>query len=220
MTTPRLVDLSHTIEADMRTYPGLPGPLICDFLSREKSRETYAEGTEFQIGRIEMVGNTGTYVDSPFHRFANGKDLAELSLESLANLECGVIDATARNGRAIGPEYFRRLDLDRKAVLLRTGWDAHWRTDQYFNGHPFISAEAALLLKDSGVVFVGIDSLNIDCTDDGHRPVHTTLLGAGIPVGEHLCNLGSLPSSGLRFFAVPPKVAKFGTFPVRAFALV
>lgn len=216
----RLIDLSHTVEADMLTYPGLPGPLICDFLSREKSRETYAEGTEFQIGKIEMVGNTGTYVDSPFHRFADGRDLSELPLESLANLDCVVVDATMRPGRAIDPSYFGRLDLAGKAVLVRTGWDTHWRTNQYFSGHPFVSAEAATFLKEAGVVFVGIDSLNIDCTDDGNRPVHTTLLGAGIPIGEHLCNLGQLPSSGFRFFAVPPKVANFGTFPVRAFALV
>lgn len=220
MTERRLIDLSHTVEADMLTYPGLPGPMICDFLSREKSRETYAAGTEFQIGKIEMVGNTGTYVDSPFHRFADGHDLSELPLERLANLDCLVVDAMIRQGRAIDPKYFGGLALRGKAVLVRTGWDRHWRTDQYFDGHPFISAEGALLLKDAGVAFVGIDSLNIDCTDDGSRPVHTTLLGAGIPVGEHLCNLGALPSSGFRFFAVPPKVAKFGTFPVRAFALV
>lgn len=204
----------------MLTYPGLPGPVVCDFLSREKSREIYAPGTEFQIGKIELVGNTGTYVDSPFHRFADGKDLSELPLERLANLDCVVIDATVRPGRAIDPEFFDGADLGGKAVLVRTGWDAHWRTDQYFTGHPFLTRESAALLKEAGVVFVGIDSLNIDCTDDGNRPVHTTLLGAGIPIGEHLCNLGELPRSGSRFFAVPPKVAKFGTFPVRAFALV
>jgi arylformamidase len=216
----RLVDLSHTIEAGMATYPGLPGPLVCDFLSREKSREIYAEGTEFQIGKIELVGNTGTYVDSPFHRFADGKDLSELPLERLANLDCVVIDATVRPGRAVDPDYFRGIDCEGKAVLVRTGWDAHWRTEQYFKDHPFVSAASAAFLKEAGVVFVGIDSLNIDCTDDGTRPAHTTLLGAGIPIGEHLCNLGALPSSGFRFFAVPPKVAKFGTFPVRAFAVV
>jgi kynurenine formamidase len=216
----RLIDLSHTVEADMLTYPGLPGPLICDFLSREKSHEIYAEGTEFQIGKIEMVGNTGTYVDSPFHRFADGKDLSELPLERLANLDCIVVDATVRKERAVEVKYFAGLELEGKAILVRTGWDTHWRTDAYFTGHPFLSAESATFLKEARAVFVGIDSLNIDCTDDGLRPVHTTLLGAGIPIGEHLCNLGALPSSGFRFFAVPPKVAKFGTFPVRAFALV
>jgi arylformamidase len=216
----QLIDLSHTVEADMLTYPGLPAPLICDFLSRKKSREIYAEGTEFQIGKIEMVGNTGTYVDSPFHRFADGSDLSQLPLERLANLDCVVVDATVRQGRAIDPKYFEGLDPEGKAVLVRTGWDAHWRTDQYFTGHPFLSAASATFLKEAGAVFVGIDSLNIDCTDDGNRPVHTTLLSSGIPIGEHLCNLGVLPSSGFRFFAVPPKVAKFGTFPVRAYALV
>lgn len=216
----RLIDLSHNIDADMLTYPGLPGPVMCDFLSREKSRETYSPGTEFQIGQIQMVGNTGTYVDSPFHRFANGMDLSELPLDRLANLDAVVIDATERQGRAIGPIYFAGASLAGKAVLVRTGWDSHWRTDRYFSVHPFITAESATLLKEAGAVFVGIDSLNIDCTDNGDRPTHTILLGAGIPIGEHLCNLGVLPSSGFQFFAVPPKVAKFGTFPVRAFALV
>ncbi len=215
-----LIDLSHTVEHGMITYKGLPAPLICDYLSREASRSIYAEGTEFHIGRIDMVANTGTYIDSPFHRYADGADLSELNLDSIANVEGVVIRATERSERAIGIGRFQQHDIRGKAVLVHTGWDTHWRTDQYFEGHPFLTAEAAQYLVDSGVAIVGIDSLNIDYTGDGTRPVHSTLLGAGIPIVEHLCNLGSLPGEGFRFFSVPVKVKNFGTFPVRAFAAV
>ena len=214
-----LIDLSHTIEHGMITYPGLPGPLICDYLSREASRSHYAPGVEFHIGKIEMVANTGTYLDSPFHRYAEGKDLSQLSLERLANLEAVVVRAPAP-GRAIQPDTFAGLALAGKAVLVQTGWDAHWRTDRYLSGHPFLTGDSARLLRDQNVALVGIDSLNIDDTDDGTRPVHSTLLDADIPIVEHLCNLATLPASGLRFFAVPAKVAAFGTWPVRAFAHV
>ena len=212
-----LIDLSHTIEHGMITYPGLPGPLICDYLSRVASRSHYAPGVEFQIGKIEMVANTGTYLDSPFHRYAEGKDLSQLPLDSLANLDTVVVRA---RGRSIEPNTFAGLALAGKAVLVQTGWDAHWGTDRYLSGHPFLSADSAAYLRDQRVALVGIDSLNIDDTDDGRRPVHSTLLGADIPIVEHLCNLGALPAGGLRFFAVPAKVAAFGTWPVRAFAHV
>ncbi|HZB27156.1 MAG TPA: cyclase family protein, partial [Gemmatimonadales bacterium] len=204
----------------MVTYKGLPAPIVCDFLSFEESRRHYAEGTEFVISRVELVGNTGTYLDSPFHRHRHGRDLAELRLESVAHLEAVVVRAVEREGRAIGPERFAGLDVRGKAVLVQTGWDAHWRTDRYLSGHPFLSGDSARFLRDQDVALVGIDSLNIDDTDDGRRPVHSTLLAADIPIVEHLCNLGVLPASGLRFFAVPAKVVAFGTWPVRAFAHV
>lgn len=201
----------------MITYKGLPAPIICDYLSRAESRGRYAEGTEFQIGKIELVANTGTYVDSPFHRYASGKDLSDLALESLANLDCVVLRAVARTQRAID-HLPAELDLRGKAVLFHTGWDAHWRTDQYFEGHPYLTGALARRLKNGGVALVGIDSLNIDCTDDGERPVHSTLLGAEIPIVEHLRGLEALPDRGARFYAVPVKVKGMGTFPVRAFA--
>jgi kynurenine formamidase len=215
-----LVDVSHTVEHGMITYKGLPAPLICDFLSREQSRSLYAPGTEFQIGKIEMVANTGTYLDAPFHRYATGKDLAELPLERLANLAGVVIRADGSNGRAICRAALDGHDLRSKAVLVRTGWDAHWRTDRYFEGHPFLTREAAEYLVRAGAALVGIDSLNIDDTGDGTRPVHSTLLAAEIPIVEHLRGLGRLPETGFHFFAVPVKVKGMGTFPVRAFGLV
>ncbi len=214
----RFLDLSHTIEDGMITYKGLPAPLICDHLSREQSRAIYAEGTEFAIGKIEMVSNTGTYLDSPYHRYADGKDLSQLDLESLAEMEGVVVRLTGMSGRAISQNAFAALDVRGKAVLVHTGWDAHWRTDQYFENHPFLTKDAALWLHDQGARLVGIDSLNIDDTTDGHRPVHTALLGAGIPIVEHLRGLEQLPTTGFRFSAVPVKVKGMGTFPVRAYA--
>jgi kynurenine formamidase len=215
----RLIDVSHTVEDGLATYPGLPVPLVCDFLSREASRALYAEGTTFQISRIQMVANTGTYVDSPFHRFENGMDLASLELSRLADLDGLVIDATGA-GRAIPGDLFDGRDLGGKAVLVRTGWDARWATPAYFEGHPFLTRRAAELLRDTGAALVGIDSLNIDDTRDGSRPAHTLLLGAGIPIAEHLCGLDALPPSGFRFHAVPVKFRGVGTFPVRAYAVV
>lgn len=211
-----LIDLNHCVEDGMVTYRGLPAPIICDYLSREASRARYAPDTEFQIGKIEMVANTGTYIDSPFHRYADGCDLSELKLESLANLDCVVVRATGRRERAIddcGPV----ADLRGKAVLFHTGWDAHWRTDQYFEDHPYFTARLAAALVAAGATLVGIDSFNIDCTDTGERPVHSTLLAAGIPIVEHLRGLAAVPDRGTRFYAVPVKVKGMGTFPVRAF---
>jgi len=216
----RLIDLSHVVEHGMVTYEGLPPPLISDYLSREESRRQYADGTEFQIGRIEMVANTGTYVDSPFHRYAGGQDISELDLASLADLEGIIVRADISRGRAISREVFAGKDVAGKAVLIATGWDVHWRTEQYFRGHPFLTRDAAEYLALSRAALVGIDSLNIDDTADGRRPVHSILLGAGISIVEHLCNLRELPDDGFRFFAVPVKVKGLGTFPVRAFGIV
>lgn len=215
---PRLIDLSHTVEHGLVTYKGLPAPIICDYLSREASRKYYAPGTEFQIGKIEMVANTGTYLDSPFHRYANGKDLSQLDLNKLANLPA--IKVSSHNKSAIDAECFSgEANLAGKAVLVETGWSRHWNTPQYYEGHPFLTEDAARFLADSGAALVGIDSHNIDDTGDGTRPVHSILLGAGIPVCEHLCNLQAAPEGGFRFYAVPVKVKALGTFPVRAFAL-
>jgi arylformamidase len=217
---PELIDVSHTVEQGLVTYPGLPAPIISDHLSREESRKHYAAGTEFHIGKIEMVANTGTYLDSPFHRYAHGKDLAELSLGSVAALEGVVIRTAHRRERAIDQRTFEGLNLDGKAVLFHTGWDRHWNTGLYFAGHPFLTRSAAEYLAGAGARLVGIDSLNIDDTADGTRPVHTILLGKEIPVVEHLCGLERLPDQGFKFFAVPVKVRGLGTFPVRAFGLI
>lgn len=216
----RFIDVSHPVEHGLITYKGLPAPIICDYMSREQSRRHYAEGTEFHIGKIEMVANTGTYIDAPFHRFDKGEDLSDLTLLSLADLEGVVIRTQGRSGRAIDRMAFENLDVLGKAVLFHTGWDAHWRTEQYFEGHPFLTRDAAKYLSRAGVALVGIDSLNIDDTADGSRPAHTILLGAGIPIVEHLRGLEHLPDRGFKFFAVPVKVKGLGSFPVRAFALV
>jgi len=238
------IDLSHTIEHGMITYKGLPAPVISDHLTREASRALYAPGTEFHIGKIEMVANTGTYLDSPFHRYAKGKDLAGLELESLANLEGIVVrhvtgperelerasfpkkETNAENlsdpeDRAITAAALEHMDVKAKAVLFYTAWDMRWRTEDYWNGrHPFLTPDAAEYLTQAGAALVGIDSYNIDDTADGCRPAHSILLAAGIPIVEHLCGLRELPITGFRFFAVPVKVKSFGTFPVRAFAMV
>jgi arylformamidase len=215
-----LIDVSHVIESGMITYKGLPAPLVCDFLSREASRKVYAPGTAFHIGKIEMVANTGTYLDAPFHRFADGIDVSELPLDRVANLPGLVVRIDPAAGRAVTRTAFAGLDVRGKAVLVHTGWDAHWRTDQYFEGHPFLTADAAEFLAAAGAALVGIDSLNIDDTTDMTRPVHTALLGAGVPVAEHLTGLGKLPDDDFRFFAAPLKVKGMGTFPVRAYGLV
>ena len=212
-----LIDLSHTVEDGLITYKGLPAPVICDFLSREESRRHYAEETEFQIGKIEMVANTGTYLDSPFHRYADGKDLSELPLSSLADLPAVVIRPSSRR---VEVSSFDGVEVSGRAVLVDTGWSRNWNTDAYFEGHPCLTEDAAILLRDRGATLVGIDSLNIDDTTDGRRPVHSTLLAAEIPIVEHMTNLAALPDEGSRFFAVPVKVRAFGTFPVRAFARV
>ena len=216
---PGLIDLSHPIESGMTTYPGLPAPLVAEHLSRDASAEHYAPGTTFSIARIEMVANTGTYVDAPFHRFAGGDDIAALPLARLAAVPGALVDARGK-GAALGPELFTAVPIENRAVLVWTGWDAHWRAPEYGSGnHPFLTREGAAHLAARSAVLVGIDSLNIDDVRDLTRPAHTLLLAAGIPIVEHLTNLGSVGSSPFRFFAVPAPVRGMGSFPVRAFAL-
>jgi len=214
----QLIDLSHSIEHGMVTYKGLPAPLICDYLSREDSKKNYAHGTEFQIGKIEMVTNTGTYLDCPFHRYADGKDLSQINLEKLAELDAVLIDA--ENHQSIGKNFFEGKDISGKAVLVYTSWSKHWRTDSYFENHPFLTAEAAEYLVSQKVKLVGIDSYNIDDTRTNTRPVHTALLRSEILIVEHMTNLNSLKGKKFIFNAVPPKFVGVGTFPVRAFAKI
>ena len=220
MTKTGLIDVSHTVEHGMVTYPGLPAPMICDWMSRADSATRYAHGTEFQIGRIDMIANTGTYIDSPFHRYADGKDLSELPLESLAGVECLVVHVDPAGGPAIDSVPLAASRVAGRAVLFHTGWDRHWRTSAYVRGHPFLTERAAEWLVKAGAVIVGIDSLNIDSTATGERPVHSTLLGHEIPIVEHMRGLADVPLEGGRFTAVPVKVKGMGTFPVRAFVQV
>lgn len=216
----KFIDLSHTVTHGMITYEGLPGPLICDYLTREASQSHYADGTTFHIGKIEMVANTGTYLDSPFHRYEKGKDLSQLPLTSLADLDGVIFRVDVTDSSAIGADVFRGHDVHGKAVLVNTNWSRHWGTEAYFDGHPFLTAEAAQWLRDAGATLVGIDSLNIDDISGGERPVHSILLGAEIPIVEHMCHLESVPNVPFKFHAVPVKVKQFGTFPVRAYAIV
>lgn len=215
-----LIDLSHTIENGLVTYKGLPAPVICDYLSRENSKQYYDEGTTFQIGKIEMVTNTGTYFDCPFHRFENGKDVSEMSLKSFAELEAVVIRVPYHETLEITGEHLQNREIRNKAVLIHTGWDEHWNTERYYGNHPYLTESAAEYLKSCAVKLVGIDSHNIDDTAGRTRPVHSILLGAQILIVEHLCNLGLLPDENFTFTAAPPKFKGVGTFPVRAFASV
>jgi kynurenine formamidase len=208
------------IQEGMTTYKGLPGPHLCDFWTREGSAASYDDGSTFHIGRIDMVANTGTYLDSPFHRYADGADLAGLQLQSLADVPAIVIRRPFENGLLIEPSHLEGREVGGKAVLFHTGWDRHWRTDAYFSEHPHLSAGTADWLAEQGAVIVGIDSCNIDNMHVRARPVHTRLLGAGIPICEHLTNLGALPDEDFCFSAVPPKVKGMGTFPVRAYAVL
>ena len=215
----RYIDLSHTIHHGVITYKGLPGPVICDYLSREESRQNYAEGTEFQIGQIEMVSNTGTYIDCPFHRYADGRDLSETTLERFVDLPAVVVRVPWRERLEVAPRDFIRVDVRDKAVLVDTGWSEHWNKNTYYDNHPFLTAEAAMFLRRAGALLVGIDSHNIDDTrTKNSRPVHTMLLGAEILIVEHLRGLEQLPLEGFLFSAVPPKFKGVGTFPVRAYA--
>jgi arylformamidase len=217
----RIVDLSHAIRAGLVTYPGIPAPEITPHLTREASRAVYAPGTEFEIDVIRMAGNTGTYLDSPFHRYADGGDLASLRLETLVGLPAEVFRLTDASARGIPAEVFLDRDLAGAAVLLHTGWDRHFGTPEYGAGSPFLSEAGARHLVEAGVALVGIDSLNIDDTESGGvRPAHSLLLEAGIHVVEHLTGLEGVPVRGATFTAVPPRVEGFGTFPVRAFAEV
>jgi kynurenine formamidase len=215
-----LIDLSHTIENGLVTYKGLPAPVICDYLSREDSKKFYEEGTQFQIGKIEMVTNTDTYIDCPFHRYAHGKDLSEMGLESFTDLEGIIIRVPHTDTLTVTVEHLRGHEIRNRAVLIHTGWDRHWNTEHYYENHPHLTKEAAEYLKTCDVKLVGIDSHNIDDTRGKSRPVHTILLGAEILIVEHLCNLDAVPSEGFTFSAIPPSFKGVGTFPVRAFARV
>ena len=217
---PRLVELSHPIAAGMTTYPGQPAPEITPHLTREASRAGYDPGTEFAIERITMIGNTGTYLDSPYHRYPDAADLAGLRLEALAALPASVARLTDTAGRAIGVDALATLEVPGHAVLLHTGWDRHWGTDRYGRDTPYLTRDAAQWLVDNGARLVGIDSLNVDDPADGTRPAHSLLLAAGIPIVEHLTGLDQVPPTGARFTAVPPRIHQMGTFPVRAFAAV
>jgi arylformamidase len=219
--TPRrtLVDLSHVIEDGLISYPGLPAPVITPHLTRSSSRDVYAAGTEFEIGSITMVGNTGTYLDSPYHRYAEGPDLADLPLARLVGLPATVVHLDGLGHRGISTDDLADVPVEGMAVLLHTGWDRHFGTPEYGVGAPYLTEDASRHLIDAGAVLVGIDSVNIDDTESGGaRPAHTLLLAAGLPIVEHLTRLDELPAIGARFTAVPPKVRGFGTFPVRAFA--
>ena len=216
-----LIDLSHEIEHGMVTYRGLPAPTISEWMTRDASKAKYAPGTTFSIGKIDLLANTGTYIDAPFHRYPDGGDVASYALEEVADLPGIVVRVSNREDRALDATVFDDLELKGKAVLVHTGWDRHWRTDAYAAGrHPFLTRDAAEALSRAGAVLVGIDSLNIDDDKDGTRPAHTILLGAGIAIVEHMTNLGALPDAGFRFFAVPPRIKGMGSFPIRAFAIV
>lgn len=214
----KFIDLSHTIQNGLVTYKGLPAPIICDYLSRDDARKYYDDGAEFQIGKIEMVANTGTYIDCPFHRFEHGKDLSQIAIESFTEIEGIVINIPHLESLEISIKYFEKHDLQGKAVLVYTGWDKFWNTDDYYENHPYLTKEAAEFLKESKVKLVGIDSHNIDNTKGRKRPVHEILLGSEILIVEHLCNLNALPNTGFNFSAIPPKFKGVGTFPVRAIA--
>jgi arylformamidase len=216
----RIVDLSHEIEDGMVTYPGLPAPRISELLTREASRSQYAPGTEFQISQIDICASTGSYLDSPFHRYADGADLSALPLERLADLDAVIVDVSGSATRAVDAAQLMPYDVAGRAVLVHTGWDRHWRTEAYAGEHPFLTAAAAEHLARHGAALVGVDSVNVDDTSDPSRPAHSILLGAGIAICEHLTNLGELPAEGARFTAAPLKIIGVGSFPVRAFALM
>lgn len=219
----RWVELDHVITAGMTTYPGLPGPQITPHLTREASREVYAPGVEFAIDRISMVGNTGTYLDSPFHRYDGGPDLSGLPLSRLADLPAVVVRTAGSGTRAVDVGALAAVDVADRAVLLHTGGDEHWGTPSYGDPGPYLTEAGARWLVENGAVLVGIDAVNIDDTgpeSGGARPAHSVLLAAGVPVVEHLTGLGQLPPSGARFTAAPPRIAGLGTFPVRAYAAV
>lgn len=214
----RIIDVSHPIEPGMKTYPGLPVPRAEVVLDYQASRERYAEGTEFFIASLHLCGNTGTYVDSPRHRYRDATDLAGLPLERLAHLPVTVVDARGISGRGIHRALLHGRAIAGRAVLFRTDWSAHWRTDRYFEPNPHLTADACRALADGGALFAGIDSVNIDDMGDLRRPAHSILLGAGIPVCEHLTNLGSLAEEGF-LHAVPIAWVGGATFPVRAYVL-
>lgn len=214
------IDLSHTIHDGLITYKGLPAPIICDYLSREESKKHYDKGTQFQICKLEMVANTGTYIDCPFHRFQDGKDLSEIGIEKFTDLDGVVIRVPHTKTKRITEDLLKNYEIRNRAVLIHTGWDKYWNTSSYYEDFPYLTEDAAMYLKSCNVRLVGIDSYNIDDTRGTSRPVHTTLLGAEILIVEHLCNLNVLPEDGFTFSAIPPKFQGMGTFPVRAIAKI
>jgi len=218
--TSRLIELSHVVESGMTTHPGIPAPTISTFLSHEASAERYAPGTTFEIARIDMVANTGTYVDTPAHRYPGGEDLSEVSLERLVDLDGVVVDCRGRPVSDIDAAALGGVRVAGRAVLVLTGWDVNWGSPAYLAGNPYLTQDACRWLVEEGAALVGIDSLNVDSIADPRRPAHTVLLAAGVPVVEHLTGLSALPSDGFRFFAAPPRVRGMATFPVRAFGLV
>jgi len=214
-----IIDLSHTMKAGLRTYKGLPAIQVCDYLSRAESRKHYEKGTEFQIDQLELIGNSGTYIDSPFHRFSDGKDLSEIILSATVDIPGLIIRAPATSDwMPIDESFFKGKDINGKAVLFDTGWSKHFGSDAYFENHPFLTESAALALRDGNVALVGIDSHNIDDIRTPSRPTHTVLLGNDIPIVEHLCNLNSIPDQGFLFTSAPLKFKGVGTFPTRAYA--
>jgi kynurenine formamidase len=216
----RRIELSHVIADGAVTYPGLPAASICDFWTREQSRAHYAdEQTSCHIARLDMVANTGTYIDAPFHFFEDGADIADLDLSCCTGLPALRVDCRSSTG-GVTASVFRGMDVRGKAVLIHTGWDRHFGSEAYGGAHPYLQADAATLLRDEGVALVGIDSVNIDDRHGGSRPVHTILLGAGIPIVEHLTGLGDLPASGFEFSAAPARFRGVGSFPVRAYAVL
>ena len=217
----RIVDLSHPIHDGLITYPGLPAPEIRPHLTRAQSRSIYEPGTEFQIDAITMVGNTGTYLDSPFHRHAEGLDLVALPLESCVELSAVLARTAGSGSRAVDVGALAALDVAGRAVLLHTGGDAAWGHADYASEAPYLTEAGARWLAERGARLVGIDSVNIDdIQGGGRRPAHTILLRAGIPVVEHLTGLSQLPPTGFRFTAAPIPLAGFGTFPTRAYATI
>ncbi len=215
---PTIVDLSHVLEDGTITYPGLPAPVISDHLSREASRERYAPGYEFHIGHIDMVSNTGTYLDTPFHRFPDGHDLAGLDPARVVGVQ-GIV--VAAEDQEIPATVLDGLELAGHAVLFRTGWDRHWGAERYGEpDHPYLSVAAAARLAEGGAAVVGIDSVNIDGTRTGERPIHSVLLAAGVPIIEHLTGLDQIGGRPFTFVAVPPAIRGMGTFPVRALAVL
>lgn len=218
--TIKYIDLSHTIEDGLITFNGSIPVKIYDYLSREESRGHYAPGTEFQISKIEMLGAAGTYMDSPYHRYDEAEDLSDLRLSQLCGIEGVCVSVAEQDPRFISHNAFSDINVKNKAVLIRTGWSRFWRTPAYFRNHPYLTRDAAEYLKAEGAVLVGIDSMNIDDTSDAERPVHSILLRSGILIIEHMTNLDQLPAEGFEFFAVPPKIKRCGSFPVRCFAVV
>lgn len=216
----RYIDLSHEIKDGMVTYKGLPAPHVCDWMSFDQSHGKYAEGTEFSMQMIELHSNTGTYIDTPRHRYRDGHDLTGLALKRVSNVPAICVRTPRIDDRIVSLDLFEGLSIRGRAVLIATGWSKHFGTDQYYEGHPYLAEDAAEYLRQEGAALVGIDSYNIDCVDTGERPIHSLLLGAEIPIVEHLTNLESLPSMGFRFSAVPPRIRDMGTFPVRAHAIM